>query len=232
MLSRPDGRAQTAMRFELEPHNRHVADDDLLDDLKAVARSLGTGTVTASQYNAAGRYHSATFARRFGSWLKALEAAGLRRSRNLHITDDQLFENLVDVWLGLGRQPRYSDIDGPASAYSAGTYANRFGGWRAALERFVEWANSEGPSANAIADRPRKPAKRTSRTINWRLRAMVLMRDGARCQLCGADVASGAKLHVDHIVPWSRGGETVLDNLQILCEVCNIGKGAETAPLV
>lgn len=218
------------MRFELVPHNRNVADDDLLDDLRAVALSLGADTVTASQYNSAGRYHSATFARRFGSWLKALEAAGLRRSRNLHITDEQLFENLVDVWLGLGRQPRYTDIDGPASVYSAGTYANRFGGWRAALERFVEWANSEGPSADAIAERPCKPAKRTSRTINWRLRAMVLMRDGARCQLCGADVGSGAKLHVDHIIPWSRGGETELDNLQILCEVCNIGKGAETVP--
>jgi 5-methylcytosine-specific restriction endonuclease McrA len=32
-------------------------------------------------------------------------------------------------------------------------------------------------------------------------------------------------LHVDHIVAWSKGGRTVLNNLQTLCARCNIGKG-------
>ena len=43
-------------------------------------------------------------------------------------------------------------------------------------------------------------------------------------QLCGVEARNGAILHVDHVVPWSKGGETVLDNLQVLCHVCNIGK--------
>jgi len=34
----------------------------------------------------------------------------------------------------------------------------------------------------------------------------------------------GVCLHVDHVKPWGKGGETVLENLQILCDVCNIGK--------
>jgi 5-methylcytosine-specific restriction endonuclease McrA len=50
------------------------------------------------------------------------------------------------------------------------------------------------------------------------------MRDEAKCRLCGAAPSDGAKLQVDHIVPWSKGGATVLTNLQILCEQCNIGK--------
>jgi len=33
------------------------------------------------------------------------------------------------------------------------------------------------------------------------------------------------KLHVDHIVPVSRGGKSVMGNLQTLCEDCNCGKG-------
>jgi 5-methylcytosine-specific restriction endonuclease McrA len=37
-------------------------------------------------------------------------------------------------------------------------------------------------------------------------------------------------LHVDHINPWSLGGETTLDNLQVLCNACNIGKGNAPAP--
>jgi 5-methylcytosine-specific restriction endonuclease McrA len=31
-------------------------------------------------------------------------------------------------------------------------------------------------------------------------------------------------LHVDHIKPWSHGGETIEDNLQTLCATCNLGK--------
>ena len=50
------------------------------------------------------------------------------------------------------------------------------------------------------------------------------MRDGARCRLCGAVPSDRIRLHVDHVKPWSKGGETVLENLQILCNVCNIGK--------
>jgi 5-methylcytosine-specific restriction endonuclease McrA len=30
---------------------------------------------------------------------------------------------------------------------------------------------------------------------------------------------------VDHIVPWSKGGETILENLRTLCSKCNLGKG-------
>ena len=34
----------------------------------------------------------------------------------------------------------------------------------------------------------------------------------------------GVKLHVDHIIPITRGGKTVMSNLQTLCERCNVGK--------
>ena len=57
------------------------------------------------------------------------------------------------------------------------------------------------------------------------LRYQVLVRDGQRCLLCGATPGDGAKLHVDHIKPWSQGGSTELDNLQTLCADCNLGKG-------
>ncbi|WP_349257294.1 HNH endonuclease [Novimethylophilus sp.] len=46
------------------------------------------------------------------------------------------------------------------------------------------------------------------------------------CCACGASpaISLGVELHVDHIVPWSKGGETVLENLQTLCSMCNLGK--------
>ena len=51
---------------------------------------------------------------------------------------------------------------------------------------------------------------------------------GHTCKACGAKVAQGIKLHVDHIKPIRDYPELALDlsNLQVLCETCNMKKGA------
>ena len=56
------------------------------------------------------------------------------------------------------------------------------------------------------------------------LRFKVLKRDNYRCRICGASSKDGVHLHVDHIIPLAKGGKTTLDNLQTLCERCNMGK--------
>lgn len=56
------------------------------------------------------------------------------------------------------------------------------------------------------------------------LRYDVLARDGFKCVICGATVEDGVKLHVDHIIPISKGGKTEIDNLRTLCDRCNLGK--------
>lgn len=60
--------------------------------------------------------------------------------------------------------------------------------------------------------------------MNESLRYDVFKRDGFRCCICGATAQDGAKLHVDHIIPVSKGGKTVMSNLQTLCDRCNRGK--------
>lgn len=59
-----------------------------------------------------------------------------------------------------------------------------------------------------------------------RLRFEVLARDKFTCQYCGASPSKdpSVKLHIDHIIPWSKGGLTTIDNLQTLCSTCNLGK--------
>ena len=56
------------------------------------------------------------------------------------------------------------------------------------------------------------------------VRAKVLSRDGYRCRHCGITADLGAVLHVDHIIPISKGGTSDLGNLQTLCQDCNLGK--------
>lgn len=66
-------------------------------------------------------------------------------------------------------------------------------------------------------------------TRAWReLRLQILQRDGWVCRYCGGR-APIVPLHVDHIKPRSRFPELELEamNLQVLCEDCNIGKGAK-----
>ena len=67
--------------------------------------------------------------------------------------------------------------------------------------------------------------KRARSQMTDKLRYEILKRDGFRCKLCGRTADDGVKLHVDHIVPVAKGGETVPDNLRTLCEDCNWGKG-------
>jgi hypothetical protein len=65
-------------------------------------------------------------------------------------------------------------------------------------------------------------------SYEWRrVRMIVLKRDGARCSCCGATPADGLRMHVDHIKPRKTHPELALNtaNLQVLCEICNHGKG-------
>lgn len=57
-----------------------------------------------------------------------------------------------------------------------------------------------------------------------KLRFEIFKRDNYRCKICGRSQNEGAKLHVDHIIPVSKGGKTLHGNLQTLCENCNLGK--------
>ena len=61
----------------------------------------------------------------------------------------------------------------------------------------------------------------------WReLRVKALVKYGRKCCLCGRGIEHGVILHVDHIKPKSKYPHLSLrlDNLQILCEDCNLGK--------
>jgi 5-methylcytosine-specific restriction endonuclease McrA len=70
------------------------------------------------------------------------------------------------------------------------------------------------------------PRRRTPRDPSLRLRYKVLVRDNFSCCQCGRSPATelGIILHIDHEIPWSKGGDTVFENLRVLCKQCNLGK--------
>lgn len=65
-------------------------------------------------------------------------------------------------------------------------------------------------------------------SFQWRsIRMHVLKRDGAKCACCGNIPREGIYVNVDHIKPRKKFPELALEpsNLQVLCNVCNHGKG-------
>jgi HNH endonuclease/Homing endonuclease associated repeat len=203
-----------------------VTDAQLIDDLKRVAGLTGSETVSQPQYSLHGSFDMRNLSRRLGGWDAALSAAGLSATSYIgEYSDERLFANILVLWQHFGRQPRRAELAFAPSEISQSPYQRRFRSWTGALEAFVEWANAaDGPAAPTAA--PDGSKRRTSRDPSLRLRFRVLLRDRFTCCGCGKSPATslGTELHIDHIDPWSKGGETVIENLRTLCLQCNIGR--------
>lgn len=211
------------MEYILVEHHRNVSDEELIKDLKEVALKLGKDKVTQREYKTLGKYGVRTLIRRFG-WNNSLKKAGLSTTARMNISEEELFQNLADLWQHFGRQPKYHEVKRPLSKFSVGPYANRFGSWYNALKAFI--ATMNGDIIETKQTNNEKNTTNNPRSINYRIRFKVMQRDDFKCQICGASPAmqAGVLLHVDHIVPVSKGGQATMDNLQTLCQKCNLGK--------
>lgn len=49
----------------------------------------------------------------------------------------------------------------------------------------------------------------------------ILLNEYSLCCIC----KSNHKLTIDHKIPISKGGKNIVENIQILCNVCNMKKG-------
>lgn len=224
------------MKYEIKLRRTNIPEEELLIDVRRVANELNKNTVSIHEYEQEGCFDAQNIARRFRSWNKMLIKAKLEIGLVVNISDEELYRNLEEVWTKLGRQPARREMKAPVSKYSESPYLRRFGNWNNTLKAFIEYVNQD---QNETADNGNqnnndmikvqfgKPIKRTRREISDRLRFRILLRDGFTCRKCGRSPlkSPGVELHVDHVVPWSKGGETTPENLETKCKKCNLGKG-------
>ena len=223
------------MDFKIEKINRSRTNEELLTDLKKVAEA-NSGNITQKIYNDFRNSIDPTIAsvtlicRQIG-WNNALEEIGIelgKFQKNSKITEEELLEEILKIWTELGRQPTTGDIKKGSGKYPRNRYSERFGSWENTLQSFVEWvSNNEVIIPSPITGNENDNRRNTTiRDINLRLRFKVMKRDNFKCCLCGKAPAndSEVELHVDHIIPWVKGGETEIKNLQTLCSKCNLGK--------
>ena len=219
------------MKFEYIPRNYSPTDEEIIEDLQRVVADFNLSKLTMHEYDKHGSFNSSTVTKRFSSWNNALIKAGIKLAQQFW-SEEQLFENIENAWIKKGSQPSRRDMDSKElSSISSGAYQRKFGQWSKALKEFISYINQDDSSltndfsmdtdSNAIT-----PSHRTKRDINLRLRFKVFQRDNFKCCSCGASPAldPSITLHVDHIIPWAKGGETVMENLQTLCSKCNLGK--------
>ncbi len=104
---------------------------------------------------------------------------------------------------------------------------------RIAKVRLCEWKRI----ADTITELFRKDAQslssadralgvgRVRENIPASVRNEIFERDAGACVYCGV---SSVALHLDHIMPFSRGGSSRPENLVLACVPCNLSKGAKT----
>jgi hypothetical protein len=129
-------------------------------------------------------------------------------------SDEELLEMLVSLSEKIGKTPSKNDVK-QYLTFTADVYKHFFGSYRNAVV--------------AAGLEPNKPlplpfSRNNRESIGFGLRFRILKRDNFRCQYCGGTPQEGYILHVDHIVPVSKGGETTEENLITACFVCNEGK--------
>lgn len=215
-------------RFSIDRIRSHFSKLELLSSLKEYARVHNCVSFGMRDYDAwADRLATSDTLRRvFGSWGKALQAAGFRTVRGQKLDPHQMVEAFKACWLESESVPSYRQLEGFLESHSfpfrTKSYLTFFGGLGRLARLIVKVQNGEMPESRLLERF--KPDRRPLRTLPLRVRSVVLKRDDYRCVKCGVDSKS-AKLEVDHIKPVSKGGDNGLENLRTLCNRCNLGRG-------
>ena len=128
------------------------------------------------------------------------------------LDDDNMFEFLL-----IRQQTRYEQSNYKKSSYKVNVideeYSYSYSDLKTRYEKLKE-INFECTLLEYHSKNQRK-------LMTPNLRKQIMVRDNYTCQLCGKYMPDEIGLHIDHIIPVSKGGKTIPSNLQVLCSKCN-----------
>jgi 5-methylcytosine-specific restriction endonuclease McrA len=201
-IARRFGNWETALKAAgLKPlqKSRPYTIDEYLDNILTVWTHYGRQPRYGEMDEFPSRISAGAYEFKFGTWRRALRA----------------FMEKVNT----GRRDSQScETDGSAVAISQDTSA-----------KHAQSQSGTEINESVLSKQDRKFRHKVTRALSLGMRYDVLRRDRFRCVRCGRSPAtdSTCQLHVDHKLPCSMGGETVMSNLRTLCAECNLGKGAK-----
>lgn len=240
------------MDFQLKRRRlNEIPEQKILEELEKAAKHFNYIEFAWRDFDKIAGISANTVKKHFGSWkkglsalkqhlqTKGLELAPRPYAPNRVFSDKALFQEMDRVWQKVGQRPSRTEWEMSEPKISYNTYKQRFGGWTSACLKFIEYKMGHQiledepillETTHAVKDKNIEYKQENSRNVSLSLRLQVLNRDNFRCVFCGKSPATdiGTKLHIDHIKPFSKGGTSVLENLQTLCEECNLGKSNKT----
>jgi len=219
----------------------------IMSELERTAKHYNFREFGREEFSRVAEVSDSVVRKNFGnSWGKALAALKIRLnskgltlsprtySPNRLFSEKELFDEMERIWKIVGQRPSATEWQASSPKISYATYKKRFGGWQNACLKFIEHKMGvditfdDQTSKNWQRDKDTicKINKCDKRDIPLKIRLQVLSRDKFRCIFCGRSPATDVNviLHIDHITPFSKGGKSVLDNLQTLCSNYNLGK--------
>ena len=190
-------------------------------ELRRIASVTGKNSVSKRDLKIHGRVSESCVSEKFGSLRNANIKSGLQPGSRFKWSREQILKALMELWhktnRDFGRSPMRPDLKAYGLPFNVMNVIRHFGSWRKALI-----AVSAHPAAK-LPPPPPEPIrkKRRGHTIGVGRRMQVFKRDSFKCRICKQ---SGVPIEVDHIIPVSKGGSDLMDNLQTLCARCNRGK--------
>jgi len=241
------------MKFQFERKQiSKVSRHTIIDELEKVAKHYNYSDFRQADFNKLSNISHDTVCRELGSWKNIMEflkeflkqkgiefTIGSRRSE---FTKQEMFDEIERIWTELGHRPSRNEWVANEPNISYDTIYRHFSSWTNACLKFIEYKSGDTfqikddlnktfskDNQAPIAKTRSKSKIVNSRTISLSVRMKVMNRDKFRCIFCGKSPATdlGTKLHIDHIIPFSKGGSNQFENLQTLCDECNFGKSSQ-----
>lgn len=231
------------------PKSNALSKESVLKALEEVAKKFDYTKFSSREFANNSEMAASTVKRKFGSWTNGIEALKeLLEKKKIDLKEraepynqiystKQLFDEMERIWKKVGHRPSRTEWELEKAKISMNAYKRRFKGWSNACLKFIEYkmGNSstvldsnlpKNDPVNKKSQLKTGPSSELSRNIPLGIRLKVLNKDKFKCVFCGKSPAThlGTVLHIDHIRPFSKGGKTVIENLQTLCFDCNIGK--------
>ncbi len=216
----------------------------IVEELEKVAKQFDYTDFKEDNFTSISDISYYSVIREIGTWEKVmlflfehLKKKGIEfkiASRRSPYTIEEMFAEMERIWLILGHRPSRNEWAANQPRISYDAIYRRFGSWKNACLQFIEYKSGEQVNLKEeIVEKKiftktggKKITIAKTRTIPLSVRIRVMNRDNFRCVFCGKSPATeiGTRLHIDHILAFSKGGTNTIENLQTLCETCNIGK--------
>jgi Homing endonuclease associated repeat len=92
--------------------SREMSESDLVAELHRVQLAVGRNILSVEEFNRLSVIGVGAVRGKFGTWQKALAAAGISQSNHAkRYSDEECFENLAAVWTHYGRVPQYLEMN-------------------------------------------------------------------------------------------------------------------------